>query len=257
MDIQQIASILLEAEKTGIACDPVRSCIDGFSIEEAYKIQSINLDKKTRNGASLVGTKIGLTSFAVQKQLGVDQPDFGKLTDKMELLHGQEVSYSELMQPKIEAEIGFILGSDLNGAISISKIISSIKYVCTTLEIVGSRIKNWDINICDTIADNASASHFVVGHQINSFQDLDVSMLNMELKENGKVVSSGDGKACLGSPLNAVYWLAQKMQDLGTPLKAGEIILSGALGPMVQVLPGKEYEAEIGSLGSVKINITE
>ena len=161
------------------------------------------------------------------------------------------------MQPKIEGELAFVLGGSLdNDKLTIVDIINSIDYVLPSLEIVGSRIENWNIRIADTVADNASASHYVLGHTPKMLDDIDIVNCKMNMTINGELKSSGSGKDCLGSPLNAVLWLARKMQAVGQPLQAGELILSGSLGPMVVVNAGDHVEAEFEGLGSVSISFT-
>jgi len=257
---QDYAQILRIAYAERTPCKPLRDAIGIENLDFAYEIQAINNDILIKNGARITGRKIGLTSKAVQEQLGVDQPDFGILLDTMEVLNGDSIAMSELMQPKVEAEIAFVLGRDLpNRKISTVELINSIDYALAAIEIVGSRIENWNIKITDTIADNASASHYVLGHKPTKLSDFDVVNCQMQMIKNGifdNIVSSGNGAACLGSPINATLWLTNKMADLGTPLKAGEVILSGALGKMATVEAGDTFEAKIDGLGSVSVSFT-
>ena len=223
----------------------------------AYAIQQVNTNHKLVDGARIVGKKIGLTSIKVQEQFGISTPDFGILFDDMEVLNGLSLPISEVMQPKIEGELAFVLGGSLdNDKLTIVDIINSIDYVLPSLEIVGSRIDNWNIRIADTVADNASASHYVLGHTPKMLDDIDIVNCKMNMTINGELKSSGSGKDCLGSPLNAVLWLARKMQSVGQPLQAGELILSGSLGPMVVVNAGDHVDAEFEGLGSVSISFT-
>lgn len=257
-DIHSIAQILRQAEKDKIACSPIREIIGIEDIETAYTIQNINNKIRQENGARIVGRKIGLTSKAVQKQLGVDQPDYGALFHDMEVLTGDIIPWSETMQPKVEAEIAFVLGKDLPSAdIGVVDILGAVDYALVSLEIVGSRIENWNIKITDTIADNASASHFVLGHRPMKLSDIDLINCKMQMTKNGKIVSEGTGAACLGSPINATLWLAQTMAKLGTPLRAGEIILSGALGPMSNAEAGDVFSCSIEGLGDVSVEFGE
>ena len=162
---------------------------------------------------------------------------------------------SELMQPKVEAEIAFVLGKDLpNRPVSTVELINAIDYALAAIEIVGSRIKDWNIKITDTIADNASASHYVLGHKPTKLSDFDVINCQMRMTKNGDLASEGKGAACLGSPINATLWLADKMAEIGTPLKAGQVILSGALGKMTTVQAGDTIEASIDGLSSVSVS---
>jgi len=225
-------------------------------IAAAYVIQNINTEYRINNGARIVGKKIGLTSSSVQTQLGVDQPDYGILFDEMEVLNGQFVSMQDLMQPKVETEIAFVLGEDLNDdRLTIVDLISAIDYALPAIEIVGSRIADWNIKICDTIADNASASHYVIGHTPKTLDEFDMVTCKMQLAKNGDITSEGTGANCLGSPLNATLWLANKMMELGQPLQAGELIFTGALGPMTNVEAGDHITTEIEGLGQVSVSI--
>lgn len=252
------AKILRDANSNKQSIEPLRDSIGLENIDFAYKIQGINTQYKLDNGAFITGKKIGLTSPAVQKQLGVDQPDFGILFNDMEILNGQSISVEELMFPKVESEIAFVLSQDLDSdQLSLLDIISAIDYALPALEIVGSRINNWNIKITDTVADNASASHYVLGHRPRTLDEFDVVQCKMSLSKNDEEVSSGSGSDCLGSPLNAVLWLAKKMAKLGNPLLEGEVILSGALGPMTNVAAGDHIRTHIEGLGSVSINFTK
>ena len=258
MEAKDFAKQLREAYSNRTAISPLREQIGIENLDLAYQIQHINTDFKLDQGARIVGKKIGLTSKAVQKQLGVDQPDFGILFHDMEVLNGDSISIKELMQPKIESEIAFVLGEDLDmDHLTIIDIMDAIDYALPALEIVGSRIENWNIKITDTIADNASASHYVLGHRPRTLDEFDVVNCKMQLYKNKETASSGHGGACLGSPLNATLWLAQKMQSLNQPLQAGEVILSGALGPMVAVVAGDHIKTTIEGLGDVSLSITD
>jgi 2-keto-4-pentenoate hydratase len=253
--IEKLAQQLRDAYTTRVACPPLRTVIGVEDLETAYAIQNFNNQLLIEKGARITGRKIGLTSKAVQKQLGVDQPDFGILLNTMEVLNGGAIAVTELMQPKVEAEIAFVLKEDLPArTLTTTELLSKIDYALASIEIVGSRIENWNIKITDTIADNASASHYVVGHQPVKLENVDLVNCKMQMTKNGEVVSSGVGSACLGSPINATLWLVNKMAELGTPLKAGEVILSGALGPMSNVAAGDTVVATFEGLGSVSVS---
>lgn len=256
--ITDAADRLLGASQTGNYCNPIREFIGIKDMEVAYAIQDINTERRVKSGARIVGSKIGLTSVVVQKQLGVNQPDFGVLFDDMEVENGLEMDFNLLMQPKVEAEIAFVLKADLDSPqLGTVDVLSAIDYALAAIEIVGSRIGNWDIKITDTIADNASASHFVLGHQPIKLENLDLINCTMEMSVNGEKVSEGKGDACMGSPINAVLWLAKTFAKLGRPLKIGDIILSGALGPMAVVNPGDEVVTKISGLGSVSVKFSK
>lgn len=256
--IELAAAKLREAEAKKEVCNPVREIIGIKDLAAAYAVQQINSNFRLESGAKVIGHKIGLTAPIVQKQLGVDQPDFGLLWNDKEIMNGGEIAVSELMQPRAEAEVAFVLGKDLTDEVLTSvDVISAVEYALASIEIVGSRIKNWDIKITDTIADNASASHWVIGHKPVKLQDLDLINCKMQMENKGKLVSEGLGKACLGSPINALLWLAQKMVYMGQPLKAGDLILSGALGPMVPVISGDSFTVSIEGLGTVSASFVD
>lgn len=255
--IEQAAQRLREASASGQVCEPVRDLIGTTNLSDAYAVQEINTQLRLDSGARIVGQKIGLTAPVVQKQLGVDQPDFGMLWDDTEVLNGGEISMSSLMQPRAEAEIAFVLGKDLKNISSTIDVISAIEYALVSIEIVGSRIRDWDIKITDTIADNASASHWVVGHKPVKLDQLDLINCTMKMHNNGKLVSEGVGSNCLHSPINAMLWLANKMVEIGRPMKAGDVALTGALGPMVSAQAGDNFTADIEGLGGVSVSFTE
>ncbi|WGS53286.1 fumarylacetoacetate hydrolase family protein [Paraburkholderia sp. D15] len=251
--IERAANALAEAARSGRYIAPLRETYPQLRIEDAYAIQRVNTERRLAEGRRLVGCKIGLTSVAVQKQLGVAQPDFGMLFDDMGYGDGEPVPVSILTQPKIEAEVAFVIGRDIDvpnpGQIDV---LNAIEYALPALEIVGSRIADWNIRITDTIADNASSSAYVLGNTPRKLSELDLRLCGMVMELRGEPVSVGAGAACLGHPVNAVVWLARTMAALGTPLKAGDLVLSGALGPMAAVKPGDIFETRINGLGSVR-----
>jgi 2-keto-4-pentenoate hydratase len=251
-NIQMAAERLASAADSGEACDPIRDLIAADDIDAAYAVQDIGTKRALFEGRRIVGRKIGLTSLAVQRQLGVGQPDFGILFADMVMGEGLPIPQSKLMQPKIEAEIALIIGRDIVEAQpTIADVLSATALVVPALEIVGSRIRNWDIRIVDTIADNASSGLFVLGGPARAVDGLDLHAVGMTMTKNGETVSQGSGAACLGHPLNAAAWLAGEMVRRGRPLLAGEIVLTGALGPMVPVTAGDSFHTELTGLGHV------
>jgi len=253
--IQKAADALFDAHAGQTYCAPVRDLI-GLDPQAGYEVQAINTARWVSAGRRIVGRKIGLTSAAVQNQLGVDQPDFGVLYADMEYCDGDEIPLSATQQPKAEAEIAVILGRDINAQDTTpSELIRAIDHVVPAIEIVGSRIKDWDIRISDTIADNASSGLYVLGGPVRALHGLDLVNAGMVMKCNGRPVSYGAGIACLGNPLNAALWLARKCAELGAPLKAGDVVLTGALGPMASMEPGDLFEADIEGIGSVRLAI--
>lgn len=246
------ADRLATAAATGLPCTPVRDLIGDTDIALAYRVQQCLIGRKLAAGHRRVGRKIGLTSPSVQSQLGVDQPDFGALLDSMKVPPDGVITAGRLLQPKVEAEIAFILGRNIDEPhASLASVAAAVSALVPALEIVDSRIINWDITITDTIADNASSGLFVLRGGGVAPDALDPVEVSMTLTEDGIPVSTGSGAACLGSPLLALQWLADVAVSLGDPLRAGEIVLTGALGPMVVARPGCRYEAHLSGLGSV------
>jgi 2-keto-4-pentenoate hydratase len=241
------------AAQSHVPCAPVRDLLGAQSIADGYAVQSRNLALRYAAGHRRVGRKIGLTSAAVQKQVGVDQPDFGSLLDDMSVEDGGVVPPGRLLQPKVEAEVAFWLGSNLDGPLeSLLDVRRSIAGMCAAIEIVDSRINGWDILISDTVADNASSGMYVLSRDRVSLDEIEPVNVQMMMLINDVVMSEGVGSACLGDPLAALLWLARTAQSFGEPLQAGEVVLSGALGPMVAVRPGDHVLARITGLGSVE-----
>lgn len=251
--VQQAAERLRDAYTRGPVAS-TRSWLDGATADLAYEIQEANTRHWTGAGRRLVGRKIGLTSLAVQRQLGVDQPDFGMLFADMEVTSGAEVPMSRLLQPRAEAEVAFVLQRDLPDAdVTTNDVLNATAYVLPAIEIVDSRIVDWNITLVDTIADNASSAMYVIGTQPRALTSVDLRLCGMVMTKNDAIVATGSGAACLGHPLNAVKWLAQTMVRKGRALQAGDVVLSGALGAMTSVLAGDSVHAEIGGVGSVSV----
>ncbi|MGE0114428.1 MAG: 2-keto-4-pentenoate hydratase [Steroidobacteraceae bacterium] len=255
--IEQAATWLRQAAETGQPCAPVRGLIGETSIVDAYAVQEINTKRALAAGRRIVGAKIGLTSKVVQAQLGVGQPDFGILFADMDIADGAEVPAGKLIQPKCEAEIAFVLGRDLNREkLTTAELINAVDYAVAAIEIVDSRIENWSIKITDTVADNASSGLFVLGTRPVKLADVDLVQCAMTMVRGSEQVSKGAGAACLGNPLNALRWLAETLAVAGRALKAGDVVLSGALGPMVAANPGDVFEARIDGLGNVRASFS-
>jgi 2-keto-4-pentenoate hydratase len=230
---------------------PIRIDIGEADIATAYAIQQELVDRRVSRGAQIVGRKIGLTSPAVQQQLGVDQPDFGVLFDDMDFSDAAQIPSATLLQPKAEAEVAFVLKADLATSIDYETVSAAVDYAVAALEIVDSRIANWDLRITDTVADNASSGLFVLGKQrlhLSEFTPRDVAM---RMYADGVEVSHGKGADCLGDPLESLVWLARTAAAYGSPLRGGQVVLSGALGPMVAAPPGTRIRAEIAPLGEI------
>jgi 2-keto-4-pentenoate hydratase len=257
LSINHAATALREARATRKPIAPVSATFGIRGLDAAYAVAEINTRARVDAGRRVIGKKIGLTSRAVQKQLGVDQPDFGLLFDDMEMLSGAEVPMSRLMQPKVEAEVAFVVGRDLgHEPASWSEFLRALEYALPAIEIVDSAIADWKIQLEDTIADNASCGLYVLGDQPVSISAVSLADAGMQLARNGQVASTGSGAACLDHPLRAAYWLARTMAAKGLGLKAGEVILSGALGPMVAVTAGDVIAVNVGGLGQVACRLT-
>ncbi|MBA2933562.1 fumarylacetoacetate hydrolase family protein [Sphingomonas sp. CGMCC 1.13654] len=251
--MQAHADRLAAAYRAG-AVAPIRDQAGAATIDDAYAIQSVNTDRWLAEGRIIVGAKTGLTSKAVQKQLGVDQPDFGVLFADMAIEDGATIEAGILLQPKVEAEIAFVMARTPDvERLTTAEILSSIDYALPALEIVDSRIRGWDIGIVDTVADNASCGLFALGTRPVALDAVDLRLCGMVLEKNGDPVSFGAGAACLGHPLHALGWLARTLARVGRPLRAGDVVLSGALGPMVEAHPGDTFETRIDGIGRVRV----
>ena len=253
--IERAAELLRQAEANRQPCAPVRTILPSDDLAAAYQVQKLNAEFATAAGRRIAGKKIGLTSKAVQKQLGVNQPDYGVLFADMELPSGASMPSGQVLQPRIEAEVALVVGKELSHAdATLAELISSIEYALPALEIVGSRVADWDITIVDTIADNASCGAYVLGTRPVKLADIDLGLCGAALYNRGEPVSVGAGVACLGHPLNAALWLARTMARLDQPLLPGDVVLTGALGPMVPVVAGEIYQANINGLGNVSVH---
>ncbi|MBE9548795.1 MAG: 2-oxopent-4-enoate hydratase [Proteobacteria bacterium] len=236
--------------------DPLTEREPDISIEDAYAISSHILSRRLADGERLIGKKIGVTSAAVQNMLGVNQPDFGYLTDRMVVEEGGVLNISKLMiQPRAEGEIAFVLKKDLQGpGITATDVLQATDFIVPCFEIVDSRIRDWKIGIEDTVADNASCGYFTLGQMAVDPRSIDLSTCGMVVELNGQVISTGAGAAALGSsPVSCVVWLANTLGRLGTSLKAGEVILSGSLVPLQPIKPGDCMAVSIGGIGRTSV----
>ncbi|MEW6622330.1 MAG: fumarylacetoacetate hydrolase family protein [Bacillota bacterium] len=251
--IIEAAALLYEAEKSLQPIKPLTDTYQGITIDEAYKIQLTNVNRKVEKGAKVVGKKIGLTSKAMQKMLGVPEPDYGHLFDAMVGDEEVAIKLSELLQPKVEAEIAFILKDELKGpGVTISKVLQATEGVVPAFEIIDSRVKDWKIKIEDTIADNASSAMVILGSKITPVRNLDLKYVGLVLEKNGIIVDTAAGAAVLGHPAQAVAWLANMLARYDISLKPGEIILSGSLTGAYQVTGNDVFTATFSELGRVK-----
>ncbi|MDB5985022.1 MAG: 2-oxopent-4-enoate hydratase [Nevskia sp.] len=254
--IIELGDELFAALRSRQVLDPLSTRETAITIDDAYRISLRMLERRQADGERVVGKKIGVTSKPVQDMLGVHQPDFGFLTDRMHVADGASVSLSKagLIQPRAEGEIAFVLKKDLRGpGITEAQVLDATDYVSPCFEIVDSRIRDWKIKIQDTVADNASCGVFVLGAARIDPNTLDLAAVTMEIRKNGVQVASGVGAAVQGHPATAVAWLANTLGAFGIPFLAGEIILSGSLAPLLPAVPGDFFEMRLSGIGTASV----
>jgi 2-keto-4-pentenoate hydratase len=240
----------------GGAIEPLRDVLEPNDVAGAYAVQSINTRFWLAQGRRIAGRKVGLTAEAVQKQFGVDRPDYGVLFADMQVPDGAAVKAAAMLQPKAEGEVAIVLARDLaNPEATPEDVFAAAECAVAAIEIVDSRIRDWRISFADTVADNGSSALFVLGPERKRLPGLDLRTCGMALEVNGRVASLGAGVACMGNPLNSAAWLARTLAQMGEGLKAGDVILTGALGPMVNLAPGDRVEAAIGGLGKASFTL--
>lgn len=249
----ELAESLYDALRSGSPIDRLTAEYD-LTMEDAYDIQTRLVDRRLDDGATVVGHKIGLTSDGIQGQLGVDEPDFGRLLDTM-FVDGRVIPDSELIQPRIEPEIGFVLDDPLDPPVTYLDVLNATGSVLPVIEVIDSRVRDWDIRIQDTIADNASSALFLTGERTTVPDDHDLSLEGVKLYKNGTLESSGVGAAVLDHPARSVAWLANTISDLDERIEAGHLVLSGSLTPAVDVTPGDVISVEFTSIGTVNARL--
>ena len=248
------AARLLHAADEATPIEPLTESVPGLTIEEAYTIAQRIVGARVSRGAKVVGRKIGLTSVAVQQQLGVDEPDFGALLDTMQLSDGAVVDTSKFVAPRVELELAFHMSDSLEGpGVTAKDVRAATESVQPAFELVDSRIVDWRIKLADTVADNASSAGFVLGGDRVTLGDLDVSAVEAVLRHGDKVAETGTTSAVLGDPCVAVAWLANALGAFGTKLEAGDIVLSGACTRMLPARAGDSFTGDFGRLGSVRL----
>ncbi|WP_026564951.1 2-keto-4-pentenoate hydratase [Bacillus sp. UNC41MFS5] len=246
---------LLQAEKNKKSVAPLTDLYPDITIQDAYRVQIKNIDQKVKDGQKIVGKKIGLTSFAMQELLGVDQPDYGHLLDSMDIPNGSIISMETLFEPKVEGELAFVLKKDLIGPnVTVEDVLEATEYIVPSIEIVDSRITDWKIKLEDTVADNASCGLFTLGRQRFDPNEMDLTKIEMSLYKNGEFINKGTGADVLGHPAGCVAWLANKLAEYNVTLKAEEVILSGALSAAVAAQKGDVFTAEFSQLGKVEVS---
>ena len=250
-----LAAELADAERTRVPLAPLTAAHAGIDVVDAYEIQLINIRRRIDGGAGVVGHTVGLSSEAMQQMMGVDEPDYGHLLAEMEVFEGVPVDAARYLFPRVEVEVGFILADDLPGAsCTEDDVLAATAAYAPAIELIDTRIKDWKIGLCDTIADNASSAGFVLGASRVSPKDVDIAGIDAVLTRNGEVVAEGRSDAVLGNPVTAVAWLARKVDGFGVRLKAGDIVLPGSCTSAIDVRAGDEFVAEFAGLGSVRLS---
>ena len=252
---EELAAELAEPERTRVPMTPLTSDHPDIDVVDANEIQLINIRQRVAEGARVVGHKVGLSSEAMQKMMGVDEPDYGHLLADMEVFEDKPVPTGRFLYPRVEVEVGFILADDLPGAgCTEDDVLAATAAFAPSIELIDTRIKDWKIALCDTIADNASSAGYVLGKERVSPKDVDIRAIDAVLTCNGEVVAEGRSDAVLGNPVTAVAWLARKVESFGVRLKAGDIVLPGSCTRAIDAHPGDQFIADFAGLGSVRLS---
>ena len=255
---REVAAALEAAERDRSPIAPLRETWPDLDVVDAYEVQLLNIRRRLATGAQVRGHKVGLSSKAMQEMMGVGEPDYGHLLSDMEVAHGQAVAAGRYCFPRVEVEVGFVLGATLPGeGCTEQDVLDATEAVAPAIELIDSRIADWDIRIGDTIADNASSAGFVLGPDRVKPGDLDLTAIDARLLRNGEQVAQGRSDAVLGDPVVAVAWLARKVAQFGVTLQAGHVILPGSVHRAIDVRPGDDFEAVLDGLGSVRVSFTD
>ena len=251
----ELAADLAEAERSRESIAPLTSAYPDIDVVDAYEIQLINIRQRVAEGARVMGHKVGLSSLAMQEMMGVDEPDYGHLLDEMQVFEDTPVKAGRYLYPRVEVEVGFILAADLPGAgCTEDDVLAATEALVPSIELIDSRITDWKIALCDTIADNASSAGFALGEARVSPADIDVKTIDAVLTRNGEVIAEGRSDAVLGNPVTAVAWLARKVEIFGVRLKAGDVVLPGSCTRAIDARAGDEFVADFRGLGSVRLS---
>ncbi|BBZ24653.1 2-keto-4-pentenoate hydratase [Mycolicibacter hiberniae] len=251
---EELAAELAQAERSRVPISPLTAAQPEIDVVDAYEIQLINIRQRIAEGARVVGHKVGLSSEAMQQMMGVDEPDYGHLLSEMQVFEDKPVKASNYLYPRVEVEVAFILAKDLPGADCTEEdVLAATEAFAPAIELIDSRISDWKIKLCDTIADNASSAGFVLGKQRVKPGDIDIKSIDASLTKNGEVVAEGRSDAVLGNPVTAVAWLARKVESFGVRLKAGDIVLPGTATRAIDVHAGDDCVADFAGLGSVRL----
>jgi 2-keto-4-pentenoate hydratase len=251
----ELAAELADAERSKVPMKPLTDAYPDIDVVDAYEIQLINIRQRVAEGARVIGHKVGLSSEAMQKMMGVDEPDYGHLLDEMAVFEDVPVAAGRFLYPRVEVEVGFILADDLPGAgCTEDDVLAATAAFAPSIELIDTRITDWKIKLCDTIADNASSAGWVLGKGRVSPKDIDIRNIDAVLTRNGEKVAEGRSDAVLGNPVTAVAWLARKVDDFGVRLKAGDIVLPGSCTRAIDARPGDDFVADFDGLGSVRLS---
>ena len=254
---QDLADELWEADRSAKPVAPLTERYPDLVIEDAYAVQTLNIERRTAAGQRVIGRKVGLTSLPMQRMLGVDEPDFGVLTDEMVVEDGDLIDLGRLVQPRVEAELAFVMAEDLAGpGVTTARALAAIEGALPAVEVVDSRVADWRIKLVDTVADNASSGLMVLGGRMRPVRDLDLRLLGVVVSRHGQMIDSGAGAAALGNPARCVAWLANTLGAFGERLRAGDVVLPGAVHKMVAVAPGDVFRAEFAHLGAVTVRFS-
>lgn len=254
---RKVADLLAAAEQQRAPIPPLVETVEGIDVVDAYEIQLRNIRDRLAGGARVRGHKVGLSSSAMQQMMGVDEPDYGHLLSDMEVPHGGSVPAGRYCYPRVEMEVGFILGDELPGeGCTEDDVLAATEAVAPAIELIDSRIVDWRIGLVDTIADNASSAGFVLGPERVKPADLDLSSIEARLTCNGEQVAEGRSDAVLGNPVTAVAWLARKVASFGVRLEAGHVVLPGSVHRAIDATPGDGFVADFDGLGSVSLSFT-
>ncbi|MFD3459970.1 2-keto-4-pentenoate hydratase [Nocardia fluminea] len=251
----ELAAELARAELDRVAVSPIADRYPGIDVVDAYEVQLLNIRRRLDDGGKVVGHKVGLSSKAMQQMMGVDEPDYGHLLADMEVFEDVPVDTSKFLLPRVEVEVGFILGADLPGEdCTEADVLAATVAYAPSIELIDSRITDWKIGLADTISDNASSAGWVLGKERVAPADIDITAIDAVLTRNGEVIAEGRSDAVLGDPVIAVAWLARKVAGFGVRLKAGDIVLPGSCTRAIDARPGDAFHAEFSGLGSVRLN---
>ena len=254
---RELAAELAAAERNRVPIDPLVARYPDIDVVDSYEIQLQNIRARLDGGAKVVGHKVGLSSEAMQQMMGVDEPDYGHLLGEMEVFENTPVDTSKYLYPRVEVEVGFVLGADLPGEdCTEADVLAATVAYAPSIELIDSRIKDWKIALCDTIADNASSAGWVLGPERIAPDALDVKKIDARLTRNGEPIAEGRSDAVLGDPTIAVAWLARKVASFGVRLKAGDIVLPGSCTRAIDACPGDDFHAEFDGLGSVRLRFS-